>query len=551
MQELLDAQEQIRREAGESLVKTATDKPQDLEPRIPELLGIIKQSTDDMVTMQIAHACMIVCEKVPGTDKKYHTPIMGTLEFLSSREMGEDDSETIINAAASHLFTTQVEVHLADSQLLESSFPLIFKYLKKKGAARWPAYRIVTSVSYENPKLLENYTGEVIDLVVQGSKELSASLMHLYNIRPDEFDSRLDVLVNLYQSDKELRSLLLSVFAEISREKPELLVPHLELFVGGLKSPVYAPMGTMILSEIARVNPNVVYPYLNELKQSLDHVDTLKFTVPQLLGLIGRLSDDVAREILPFLAELLKDADQNVAIMILSEFRNLGQMNRELLEPYMDLIRTCAEDPQQYVRDQANLIIDIMEGRDLRSLAAQIDEQNALMKEAALTVDSLKEYVDKNVAMLKTFIADVVKKLPIPIRFSTEGRVRKTLQLHYVCGIQTERCLYPLERPFVTETKEWSKWLKIAMSAVSIGKAVIFPFETNEAIDSVREAYNLYKTGEEKDFLSYISEPFLTSSEQDKLVTQLREARFFDVFNYEPQTAEWTCLMCNPPGGNQ
>ena len=70
-------------------------------------------------------------------------------------------------------------------------------------------------------------------------------------------------------------------------------------------------------------------------------------------------------------------------------------------------------------------------------------------------------------------------------------------------------------------------------------------------MDSVRQAYDLYKTGEEKDFLSYISEPFLTSNEQDKLITQLREARFFDVFNYDPQTAEWACLMCNPPGGNQ
>jgi hypothetical protein len=545
-QEILDTQENVRRKAAETLVRTATRNPQVIEPIIPDLLTNIKQSADDMVTMQIAHACMLVCEKVPGTAKKYHASIMGALEFLSSREMSEDDSETLINAAASHLFTTQIEVHLENSQILERSFPLIFKYLKKKGAARWPAYRIVTSVSFENPKLLENYTGEVIDLVVQGSKELSAALMHLYKIRPDEFDNRLDKLVNLYQTDKGSRSLLLSVFTEMSRNNPELLVPHLELFVGGLKSPAYAGMGAIILSEVARFNPSAVYPHLNELKQSLDHVDALKFTVPQLLGLIGRLSEDVAREILPFLAEMLEDPDQNVAIMVLSEFRNLGQMNRELLEPYMDLIRKLADDPQQHVRDQANLIIDIMEGRDLRSLAAQIEEQNAMLKEAALTVDSLKEYVDKNVAMLKTFIADVVKKLPIPIRFSTEGRVRKTLQLHYVCGIQTERCLYPLERPFVTETKEWNKWLKIAMSAVSIGKAVIFPFETSDAVDSVRQAYNLYKTGEEKDFLSYIGEPFLTSSEQDKLIIQLRDARFFDVFTYEPQTAEWTCLMCNP-----
>jgi hypothetical protein len=551
LQGLLDPQEQTRREVAETLVKTATDNPQEIEPQIPELLGIIKQSSDDFVSMQIAHACMLVCEKVPGTDKKYHPSIMGTLEFLSSRDMGEDDSETMINAAASHLFTSQIQVHLGDPEILESSLPLVFKYLKKKGAARWPAYRIVASLSYENPKLLENYTGDIIDLVGQGSKELSSSLMHLYKIRPGEFNSRFDLLVNLYQTDSELRSLLLSVFAEMARANPELLLPHLDLFVGGLRSPAYAPTGTMILGEIARVNPQAVYPHLDELKQSLDYVDSLKFTVPQVLGLIGRLSEDVAREVLPFLAELVVDADQNVTIMVLSEFRNLGQMNRELLEPYMDLIRKCAEDPQQHVRDQANLIIDIMEGRDLRSLAAQIEEQNTLVKEAALTVDSLKEYVDKNVAMLKTFIADIIKKLPVPVRFTAEGRVRKTLQLHYVCGMQTERCLYPLDRPFLTETKEWSKWLRIAMSAVSIGKAVIFPFETSDAIDSVRQAYNLYKTGEEKDFLAFISEPFLTSTEQDKLVAQLREARFFDVFNYDPQTAEWTCLMCNPPGGNQ
>jgi hypothetical protein len=549
LQELLDAQEKIRRKAGESWVKKATDSPHEIEPSIPDLLSYIKQSQDDMVSMQIAHACMLVCEKVPGTDRKHHTPIMATLEFLSSREMSEDDSETMINAAASHLFTTQIQTLIADSQLLEASFPLVFKYLKKKGAARWPAYRIVTSVSYENPKLLKNYTGEVIDLVGQGSKELSASLMHLYKITPEEFHSRLNILVQLYQTDSDLRSLLLSVFVEMSRENPKLLIPHLDLFVGGLRSPVSASMSTVILSEIARVNPDVVYPHLNQIQQSLGHVDALRFTVPQLLGLIGRLSEDVAREILPFLAELLKDADQNLAIMVLSEFRNLGQMNSELLAPYMDTIRGYADDPQQHVRDQANLIIDIMEGRDLRSLAAQIEEQNMLIKDAALSVDSLKAYVDKNVEMLKTFIADVVKKLPIPIRFSTEGRVRKTLQLHYVCGTQTDRCLYPLERPFVTETKEWSKWLKIAMSAVSIGKAVIFPFETSDAIDSVREAYKLYKSKEESDFLSFISQPFLTSSEQDKLITQLREARFFDVFNYDPQTAEWKCLMCNPPGG--
>jgi hypothetical protein len=163
-------------------------------------------------------------------------------------------------------------------------------------------------------------------------------------------------------------------------------------------------------------------------------------------------------------------------------------------------------------------------------------------------VGSLKEYVDQNVEMLKYFIADVVKKLPVPTKFSTEGRIRKTIHLHFNCGLQFERCLYPEDRPFITESKDWNKWLKIAMSAVRIGKAIIFPIESTDAVDAVREAYEAYKEKGDRDFLAYIGEPFLTSKEQDNLVNQLRDARFFDVFNYVPETGEWACLMCNPPG---
>jgi hypothetical protein len=87
------------------------------------------------------------------------------------------------------------------------------------------------------------------------------------------------------------------------------------------------------------------------------------------------------------------------------------------------------------------------------------------------------------------------------------------------------------------------------MSAVRIGKSIIFPIESGDAVDAVREAYDAYKDKNDKDFLAYISEPFLTSKEQDNLVNQLRDAQFFDVFNYIVETADWACIMCHPPAG--
>lgn len=549
MQNLFDADAQVRREASQELVNQAENSPHEIESQIHELLEVIKTSTDDMVTMQVSLAISTTCEKIPETSKKFTSEIMAVLEFLSAKPLSADSNEIMVTATVTHLFNSQVGLLQSDIQALQKHLPLLFKYLKKGGDARWGAYRVIAQVVPENPRIFKDYVGDLIDLVLSGSKELSGSLLMLYSINPGEFENRLHLLFRLYETDSDLRTLVMSVFLEISRNRPELFKDHLELMVVDLKmlqSPMTATNCTMIMSEVAREYPNAVYPYLGNLKMSVEYVDTLRYTIPNLVGLIGQMSEEVASEVLSFLAELLADADQNLIAMILSEFRNLAELNRELLEPHMPMIRGYLEDPQQIVRNQANLIIDYMEGRDLHTLASQIEQQNAMIREAALSVDLLKEYVDQNVEMLKLFLADVVKKLPVPINFSTEGRLSKTLKLHFTCSLQLEQCLYPEERPFITETKYWHKWLKIAMSAVSIGKAIIFPFEAGEAIDAVRGAYDMYKGKDDLDFLKYISEPFLTAEEQDKLVVQLREARFFDVFNYDASTADWACMMCNP-----
>jgi len=42
--------------------------------------------------------------------------------------------------------------------------------------------------------------------------------------------------------------------------------------------------------------------------------------------------------------------------------------------------------------------------------------------QACVDMDSLKAYVDENVSDLKDFIASVAKKLPMPVKFTTEQK---------------------------------------------------------------------------------------------------------------------------------
>lgn len=128
---------------------------------------------------------------------------------------------------------------------------------------------------------------------------------------------------------------------------------------------------------------------------------------------------------------------------------------------------------------------------------------------------------------MKDFVGDVVKKLPAPKRLEVVGTVRKTLILHFECvhtGYE-----YPIE------SKEWSKWVKMGFSLAKAGKAV-FDIGTGNPLgllstgaDCVKGIYDAYKTNDDDEFNTYITQPFLTSTEQDKLLEKLRDQGFFDV----------------------
>ncbi|CAJ1424081.1 unnamed protein product [Effrenium voratum] len=167
-------------------------------------------------------------------------------------------------------------------------------------------------------------------------------------------------------------------------------------------------------------------------------------------------------------------------------------------------------------------------------------------------MESLKKYVDDNVSDLKDFIASVAKKLPMPVKFTSEEKylVKKAILLHFECQapIPSRYCALPQKATYTTETQEWARWLKMGLSAAKLGKSVLSAEAITDlpgVVDQVKGLYSMYKKDDGEDFLTFISEPFLTSSEQDKLLNQLRAAAFFEKFCYDNQSATWLCANCH------
>jgi hypothetical protein len=141
------------------------------------------------------------------------------------------------------------------------------------------------------------------------------------------------------------------------------------------------------------------------------------------------------------------------------------------------------------------------------------------------------------VSVVKDFVAEVAKKLPTPRRLEVVGTLRKTFILHFQCVRSGYE--YPIT------SGDWSKWLKIGFSLVKAGQAIIDVGIGNplgilkKGIDCVSEIYSAYKTHDDDEFNAYITNPFLTSTEQDTLIEKLRAQGFFDKFEYDSQIPGW------------
>lgn len=169
------------------------------------------------------------------------------------------------------------------------------------------------------------------------------------------------------------------------------------------------------------------------------------------------------------------------------------------------------------------------------------------MEDALKELQDIREYIDSRIAEVKDFIAEVVKKLPLPCSFSDEGLIIKKITLYFECSSKcSPSCLYPgpdKAKRFTTQTKTVHKWLKVAFSAIQLGKAI---WENNpiDALGAIKSAYDACMEQYDKDFKAFCSEPFLTSEEQDNLINQLRDASFFNYFTYDAQNAGWECSRC-------
>lgn len=395
--------------------------------------------------------------------------------------------------------------------------------------------------------------GEIIAIAKAGHPDVLMpflSMPALYTNSPQAVHENLDLFF------AQQYMMYSSVYMRVAQSHPEALLGYVDQLVDQLQAtPAVGTVTIMTLEGIASHHPDAIHKHMEVILSRSKGMAHAGAVVAKLLGRLAKASAPSApEEVLEQLVLLFADATAGPSVM--AEISNVMKLLPDLTALHRLLPAIAKHKAVSEVAFTA--IEDFAAGRSLETLTNRVDEldakifeMNGKISQTCANMADVIAYVDANMADMKDFLAEVVKKLPNPKRLEVVGTVRKTLILHFEC------CRTGYEYPIISH--EWSKWLKMGFSLVKAGQAVIELGIGNplgiltKGVECVQEIYGAYKTSDDDEFNTYITNPFLTSTEQDQLLEKLRAQNFFEVFAYDAQLGGWYLLHPEkdgkPPGG--
>ncbi|XP_066940283.1 protein melted isoform X1 [Macrobrachium rosenbergii] len=159
--------------------------------------------------------------------------------------------------------------------------------------------------------------------------------------------------------------------------------------------------------------------------------------------------------------------------------------------------------------------------------------------------DTVQHFCEKHLDKIKSYMQKVFVKLPLPVRCGIEERKnKKHAKLYFACQGKGEHCLYN-KHFFTMKTRNPRIWIHLMFLALQARSSVALSTRETQ-VSSLKNCWDILKC-DTKTFVTLVTSAFPLAKDMDMLMHELRNARFFDVFEYNGVEQQWGCFLCNHP----
>ena len=159
--------------------------------------------------------------------------------------------------------------------------------------------------------------------------------------------------------------------------------------------------------------------------------------------------------------------------------------------------------------------------------------------------DAVQHFCEKHIDKIKSYMQKVFVKIPLPVKCTIEERKsKKVAKLHFVCQGKGDHCLYS-KTYFVMKTRNARIWIHLMFLALQ-AKASAALCTSEPSVSALKNCWDTLKA-DNKTFLTLVTSSFPSAKDQDILMHEMRNARYFDVFEFNALVQIWGCFLCNHP----
>ncbi|KAL4221293.1 sensory organ morphogenesis [Mactra antiquata] len=513
-------------------------------------------------------------------EKVMHLAIPVAVQFLSC------DHKELSHNVSSYLSLAAID----NADMLAKYMDLIVTSILKGKCA---LARVLPQVYTQNPDPVIQHIDELISMVEQCGVSERVSLLQVFGMIAKSKPKVLEKHVTLfceYLSVSTLVPLILSMFVDMATANPVVFIDHVTSLKELCESqPVYIHQVVQIIGAIgtvSQVNAVQTMNYLVSLLSTLTDQSGLVGILQEIkaLGLLHHnlLADNIAEisklsqcgsSAVRILVHQLKDDHKKYSGQ--KEMRSVSSQTegtvtiitvgnpaypsnvvgvRQQQQPQPSSARSSQQSLHKSARNSTSNIRTLGErpvsptstlDRASLNSALTLSSNSGLPPEPVR--DGVQHFCEKHLNTIRNFISSLSARIPLPAKCSiVDGRHKRYVRLNFQCGINGKHCLYG-KQFFTLNTKLPKTWIHLMFLAVQAqSQSALSQQDVN--VSSLKACWDaLYPEKGNSGYLTLVTSSFPIAKDQDALLLEMHNVRYFDVFEFNATKKYWACFMCNHP----
>ncbi|XP_015906317.1 protein melted [Parasteatoda tepidariorum] len=224
--------------------------------------------------------------------------------------------------------------------VMKLALPVAVKFLhrgNKELSRNLSSYLSLAAIN--NADLLAVHVQPIIDSIISGNYSLTRVLPQIYIVNKEPIHEHVMALVSLLpQCENADKLSLLNLFSLIAKHKSSLLESNLPHLSECLTIPSAAASALQIFLDMAAVRPQSFTEHVQKMKMAAELQPGTLILVARILGIIGKLNQERAKDTLEFLIAHLGKVDQWTLMALLRVIKSLTDMYPSLLPQYLTSI---------------------------------------------------------------------------------------------------------------------------------------------------------------------------------------------------------------------